>query len=86
LTGDADHRLCRWNQNRDLLQRHEPPHFHAVRAEHEILVEIARLRVIGGACPAAMERRVIEWASRWQAELALCWLRVRSGQPPGRIA
>ena len=65
---------------------HDPPHFHAIQAEHEILVEIARLQVIGGACPAAMERRVIEWASRWQPELALCWARVRSGQPPGRIA
>jgi hypothetical protein len=65
---------------------HEPPHFHAVQADHRILVDIARLRVIGGACPAAMERRVLEWASRWQPELALCWARVRSGWPPGRIA
>jgi hypothetical protein len=65
---------------------HEPPHFHAVQADHRILVDIARLRVIGGACPAAMERRVLEWASRRQPELALCWARVRSGWPPGRIA
>jgi hypothetical protein len=65
---------------------HEPPHFHAVQADHRILVDIARLRVIGGACPAAMERRVLEWASRRQPELALCWARVRIGWPPGRIA
>jgi hypothetical protein len=65
---------------------HEPPHFHAVQAEHRIKVEIARLRVIGGGCPAAMERRVVEWASRWQPELALGWARARSGLPPGRIA
>jgi Domain of unknown function (DUF4160) len=65
---------------------HEPPHFHAKQAEYEILVEIAGLRVIGGTCPAAMERRVREWASRWQPELALCWARVRSGQLSGRIA
>ena len=66
---------------------HEPPHFfHAVKAGHRILVEIARRRVISGACPATMQRRVIEWASRWQPELALCWARVRSGLPPGRIA
>lgn len=31
--------------DRDFLQDHDPPHFHAMQAEHEILVEIARLVV-----------------------------------------
>jgi hypothetical protein len=65
---------------------HDPPHFHAMQAEHEILVEIARLVIFAGSAPAAMERSVLDWAARWQSELALCWARAHSGQPPGRIA
>jgi len=54
---------------------HPPPHFHAMQAEHEILVEIARVVVFAGSAPAAMERTVMDWASRYQSELALCWAR-----------
>ena len=64
---------------------HPPPHFHAMQAEHEILVEIARLVVFAGSAPAAMERTVRDWASRHQAELSLCWARAQCAQPPGRI-
>jgi Domain of unknown function (DUF4160) len=65
---------------------HEPPHFHAVQAGHRILVEIGRAEGDRRYLPRGLERRVIEWAARWQPELALCWARVLSGQPPGRIA
>jgi len=65
---------------------HNPPHFHAMQAEHEILVEIARLVIFAGSAPAVMERSVLDWAARHQAELALCWACAHSGQPPGRIA
>ena len=65
---------------------HNPPHFHAIQAENEILVEIARLVIFAGSAPAAMERTVLDWAARHQAELALCWARAHSGQAPGRIA
>ena len=46
-----------------------------MQAEHEILVEIARVVVFAGSAPAAMERTVMDWASRYQSELALCWAR-----------
>jgi hypothetical protein len=65
---------------------HPPPHFHAMQAEHEILVEIARLMVFAGSAPAAVQRSVLDWAASHQAELALCWARAQSGQAPGRIA
>jgi hypothetical protein len=64
---------------------HDPPHFHAMQAEHEILVEIARLVIFAGTAPAAMERSVLDWAARHQADLELCWARAHSAQPPGRI-
>jgi hypothetical protein len=64
---------------------HNPPHFHAIQAENEILVEIARLVVFAGSAPAAMQRTVLDWAANHQAELALCWARASSGQAPGRI-
>jgi Domain of unknown function (DUF4160) len=34
---------------------HDPPHFHAMQAEHEILVEIARLVIFAGSAPAVAE-------------------------------
>jgi hypothetical protein len=64
---------------------HNPPHFHAIQAENEILVEIARLVVFAGSAPAAMQRTVLDWAANHQAELALCWAQASSGQAPGRI-
>ena len=64
---------------------HEPAHFHAVAGEDEIVVGIADMRVVAGHAPPAVVRRVRTWALRHQAELALCWVRCRAGQKPGRI-
>jgi hypothetical protein len=64
---------------------HEPPHFHALAGEDEIVVDIANLRVVAGHGPPAMLRRVRAWARRHQPALALCWVRCRAGQKPGRI-
>ncbi len=64
---------------------HEPAHFHAIAGEDEIVVGIADLSVIAGTAPAAVIRRVRAWARRRQGELALCWVRCRAGQKPGRI-
>jgi Domain of unknown function (DUF4160) len=64
---------------------HEPAHFHAIAGEDEIVVGIADLRVIAGRAPPAVGRRVRAWARRHQRELALCWIRCRTGLKPGRI-
>jgi hypothetical protein len=64
---------------------HEPAHFHAIAAEDEIVVGIADLRNIMGKAPPVVVRRVRTWARRRQSELALCWVRCRAGQKPGRV-
>jgi hypothetical protein len=67
---------------------HDPPHFHAKQAAWEMLVEIARLRILArrGNVPAAMERRILDWAAQHQADLALCWARAHSATAPGKIS
>jgi hypothetical protein len=65
---------------------HDPPHFHAVLGNLEMRVSIADLTVFSGRLPAAKRGAVLHWAARRQAELALCWVRCRSGEKPGRIA
>jgi hypothetical protein len=65
---------------------HDPPHFHAFRGGVEFRVRIADLTILpGDGGPPAMERTVLAWAAAHQAELALCWVRARSAQQPGRI-
>jgi hypothetical protein len=66
---------------------HDPPHFHATRPGGiEFRVRIADLSIFPGeGGPATMERDVLAWAANHQAALALCWVRARSAQPPGRI-
>jgi len=64
---------------------HDPPHFHAVFGEMEMRIGIANIEIIEGRLPAAKRRAVMAWAARRQAELALCWVRCRSGAKPGRI-
>jgi hypothetical protein len=64
---------------------HEPAHFHAIAGEDEVVITIANLQLVAGAAPPAILRRVRTWARRHQAALALCWVRCRAGQKPGRI-
>jgi hypothetical protein len=42
---------------------HNPPHFHAEYGEHEVLVNINTLAVLGGGLPARALGMVTEWAS-----------------------
>ena len=41
---------------------HLPPHFHAIYAEHEILIEIKSLKTYAGAFPIRQHKIVLEWA------------------------
>jgi Domain of unknown function (DUF4160) len=48
----------------DIYSReHLPPHFHALYAEHEILIEIKTLETYVGSLPNKQYKTVIEWAS-----------------------
>jgi hypothetical protein len=54
---------------------HPPPHFHAEYGEHEALIDIRTLVVIGGHLPPRALGLVVEWASQHQTQLLVLWER-----------
>ncbi|RUU11255.1 DUF4160 domain-containing protein [Mesorhizobium sp. USDA-HM6] len=52
---------------------HNPPHFHAVKAEHEVLIAIGSWRVIEGSMRRADLNSVIAWAKAHEQELRNEW-------------
>lgn len=44
-------------------REHMPPHFHAIYAEHEMLVEIVTLGIYSGWLPPKQHRLIIRWAA-----------------------
>ena len=43
-------------------REHLPPHFHAIYAEYEELIEIETLKTYIGNLPAAQRKKVTDWA------------------------
>jgi hypothetical protein len=43
---------------------HNPPHFHAIHAEYEELIEIKSLKTYSGKLPKTQRKKVINWASK----------------------
>ncbi len=64
---------------------HNPPHFHADYGEHEVLLNINTLAILGGNLPARALGMVTECASLHQPELRVAWERASWLQPPGKI-
>jgi hypothetical protein len=62
---------------RMFYNEHAPPHFHAIYAGVEVVINIRTLAVIRGKLPARAMGLVIEWASLHQDELMLDWDRAR---------
>ncbi len=54
---------------------HPLPHFHAEYGEHEALIDIRTLVVIGGHLPPRALGLVVEWASQHQTQLLVLWER-----------
>lgn len=54
-------------------QDHAPPHFHALYAEHEALIDIRTLEIIEGDLPRRARALVLEWAQDHRAELIEDW-------------
>ena len=52
---------------------HNPPHFHAVYAEYEGLIDINKLELISGKLPPRVLGLVIEWTAMHQKELNDNW-------------
>lgn len=47
----------------DIYSReHPPPHFHAIYAEYEELIEIESLEVYAGMIPKVQHKKVLNWA------------------------
>ena len=44
------------------MRDHNPPHFHAVIAEHEELIVISDLSTYSGSIPSKYRKKVIKWA------------------------
>ncbi|MCL2660545.1 MAG: DUF4160 domain-containing protein [Acidobacteriaceae bacterium] len=52
---------------------HVPPHFHAVYAEFEALIDIQTLAVVQGELPRRAMALVLEWAQQHREELRRNW-------------
>lgn len=64
---------------------HGPPHFHALYAEHEALVDIGELRVLRGSLPRRAMALMLEWAAEHRGELTENWNLCSQLQPPKAI-
>jgi hypothetical protein len=65
---------------------HAPPHFHALYAEHEVLIDIKTLEVMQGSMPNRALALILEWASLHRAELLEDWILCEQNQTPKKIS
>ena len=56
---------------------HNPPHFHAVYADFEGIIDIEKNEIIGGELPPRVLGFVIEWTALHKVELMDNWERAR---------
>ncbi len=64
---------------------HEPPHFHAIYAESEVVVRIEDSRVLRGGLPPRALGLLIEWTDLHRDALSSAWERATNHLPPGTI-
>ena len=62
---------------------HNPPHFHAIYAEHEALVRIDDGSLLGGQLPRTAARLVEQWRLLHEEELVENW---RLAQEPAALS
>lgn len=65
---------------------HAPPHFHALYAEFEVLINIDTLEIIEGNMPSRALSLILEWASKHRQELLEDWKLCKQNQLPKKIA
>ncbi len=51
------------------MRDHNPPHFHAYHAEHEVLVKIKTLEILEGDLPGKQWKKLRTWAAANQSAL-----------------
>jgi hypothetical protein len=64
---------------------HQPPHFHAVYAEHEAKISIDNLTILFGSLPPRVLGLVIEWANIHNNDLQRVWNQAVNRQPLDKI-
>ncbi|MGD0629609.1 MAG: DUF4160 domain-containing protein [Terracidiphilus sp.] len=64
---------------------HAPPHFHALYAEFEALIDIRTFDVIRGELPGRAMALVLEWSQLHREELMRDWELCVQNQTPMRI-
>lgn len=65
---------------------HGHPHFHASYGGVEVRVTIAPPSLLDGSLPPRVLALVLEWATLHEAALLANWHRLKTGEPPRRIA
>lgn len=55
------------------FREHGIPHFHAIYGEYNGVFEIKTLEMIEGDLPSRAQKLVMEWAQKYQKELANMW-------------
>ncbi len=65
---------------------HSPPHFHAIYAADEMLVDIRTLQVIRGALASRATALTLEWAALHRGELLENWELCATNQVPNKIS
>jgi hypothetical protein len=66
-------------------REHGPPHFHAIYAEYEAIIDIRELRVVRGSLPRRALGLVLEWATEHRDELMEDWDLCRQLKNPKSI-
>jgi len=64
---------------------HNPPHFHAIYGNVEVLIDINTFAVFAGNIPPRALGLVVEWATLHQAELLRDWERAQDQEPLSKI-
>jgi Domain of unknown function (DUF4160) len=64
---------------------HPPPHFHALYAEYEVLINIQTLEIIKGSMPRRALALILEWASLHRSELMENWILCEKNQALKKI-
>ncbi len=64
---------------------HVPPHFHAIYAEFEALIDIQTFEVVRGELPRTAMTLVVQWAQQHRDELMQDWELCVQNQTPRKI-
>ena len=64
---------------------HAPPHFHALYAEYEVLIDIRTLEIMEGEMPRRALALILEWAQEHRTELKENWELCARNQPLRKI-